>query len=208
MKLFNYDSPFWSFLNKIADLVLLNVLWLVFCIPIITIGASTAAMYRVTLNMHRGEGGGVIRTFWNAFKQNIKPGTLIFLVLLVPLVLVIYEAWLYLSGAISQSLAMGVVFLFPSLLMALVTTYVYPRVAQFDNKLLATLKNACLLAIANLPCSLLMALLNLSAPLLFVFATGFFFRTGIFWLLIGGALVAFLNTFFIRKIFKKTFHLE
>ena len=60
MKLFNYDSPFWSFLNKIADLVLLNVLWLVFCIPIITIGASTAAMYRVTLNMHRGEGGEMV----------------------------------------------------------------------------------------------------------------------------------------------------
>ena len=56
MKFFNYDSPFWSFMSRIADLVIVNILWLVFCIPVFTIGASTAAMYRVTLNLVRGEG--------------------------------------------------------------------------------------------------------------------------------------------------------
>ena len=44
MKFFNYDSPFWSFMSRIADLVIVNILWLVFCIPVFTIGASTAAM--------------------------------------------------------------------------------------------------------------------------------------------------------------------
>ena len=59
MKFFNYDSPFWSFMSRIADLVIVNILWLVFCIPVFTIGASTAAMYRVTLNLVRGEGAAV-----------------------------------------------------------------------------------------------------------------------------------------------------
>ena len=58
MKLFNYDSPFWSFMSRLADLIILNLLWIVFCIPVVTIGASTTAMYRVTLNMVRGEGSG------------------------------------------------------------------------------------------------------------------------------------------------------
>ena len=45
MKLFNYDSPFWSFMSRLADLIILNLLWIVFCIPVVTIGASTTAMY-------------------------------------------------------------------------------------------------------------------------------------------------------------------
>ena len=80
MKLFNYDSPFWSFMSRLADLIILNLLWIVFCIPVVTIGASTTAMYRVTLNMVRGEGSGVVRMFWDAFRLNLKQAVLIFLI--------------------------------------------------------------------------------------------------------------------------------
>ena len=86
MKLFNYDSPFWSFMSRLADLIILNLLWIVFCIPVVTIGASTTAMYRVTLNMVRGEGSGVVRMFWDAFRLNLKQAVLIFLILLLSLI--------------------------------------------------------------------------------------------------------------------------
>lgn len=208
MKFFNYDSPFWTFMSRIADLVILNILWLIFCLPVFTIGASTAAMYRVALNLVRGEGSGVVRTFWAAFKLNFKQGVLLFLILLVPTVLVVYELWMFLSGAVTQSIWMGVVFCFPALLVALVTAYVYPLLAQFDNTIKNTLKNACLLAIGNLPYSIIMAALNLAAPILFVCATGFFLKTCIFWILIGGSLVASLNSYLLRKIFKKYFNLD
>ena len=208
MKFFNYDSPFWSFMSRIADLVIVNVLWLVFCIPVFTIGASTAALYRVTLNIVRGEGGGIARSFWQAFRLNFKQGTLLFLILLLPTLLVIYELWLYLSGAVAQSVWMGVVFCLPSLLVALVTAYVYPLLAQFDNTIKNTLKNACLLSIGNLPYSIVMVALNLAAPALLFFATSFFLQTCIFWILIGGSLVALLNSYLLRKIFKKYFNLD
>ena len=208
MKFFNYDSPFWSFMSRIADLVILNLLWLLFCIPVFTIGASTAAMYRVTLNQVRGEGGSVVRSFWAAFKLNFKQGVLLFLILLIPTLLVIYELWLYLSGAVSQSLWMGVMFCFPALLVALIGAYIYPLLAQFDNTIKNTIKNACLLSIGNLPYSIVMAALNLSAPALFVFAPTFFLKTSIFWVLIGSALVAMLNSYLLRKIFKKYFGLD
>lgn len=208
MKFFNYDSPFWSFMSRIADLVIVNILWLVFCIPVFTIGASTAAMYRVTLNLVRGEGSGVVRSFWAAFKLNFKQGVLLFLILLIPTVLVVLEVELYLTGVVEQSVWMGVVFCFPALLVSLVGAYIYPLLAQFDNTIKNTLKNACLLAIGNLPYSLVMAALNLAAPILFVFATSFFLRTCIFWLLVGGALVAMLNSYLLRKIFKKYFELD
>ena len=196
MKFFNYDSPFWSFMSRIADLVIVNILWLVFCIPVFTIGASTAAMYRVTLNLVRGEGGGVVRSFW-AFQD-----------FGIPTLLVIVEVEIYLSGAVAQSVWMGVIFCFPALLVSLVGAYIYPLLAQFDNTIKNTLKNAILLSIGNLPYSLVMAALNLSAPLLLLFATSFFLRTCIFWILIGGSLVAMLNSYLLRKIFKKYFELD
>ena len=126
MKLFNYDSPFWSFMSRLADLIILNLLWIVFCIPVVTIGASTTAMYRVTLNMVRGEGSGVVRMFWDAFRLNLRQAVLIFLILLIPVLLVVYEFWMYLSGAVGQSMWLGLVFCCPSLILALVLAYVYP----------------------------------------------------------------------------------
>lgn len=140
MKLFNYDSPFWSFMSRLADLIILNLLWIVFCIPVVTIGASTTAMYRVTLNMVRGEGSGVVRMFWDAFRLNLKQAVLIFLILLIPVLLVVYEFWMYLSGAVGQSMWLGLVFCCPSLILALVLAYVYPLLAQFDNSIKNTLK--------------------------------------------------------------------
>ena len=103
---------------------------------------------------------------------------------------------------------MGVIFCFPALLVSLVGAYIYPLLAQFDNTIKNTLKNAILLSIGNLPYSLVMAALNLSAPLLLLLATSFFLRTCIFWILIGGSLVAMLNSYLLRKIFKKYFELD
>ena len=128
--------------------------------------------------------------FWDAFRLNLKQAVLIFLILLIPVLLVVYEFWMYLSGAVGQSMWLGLVFCCPSLILALVLAYVYPLLAQFDNSIKNTLKNACLLAIGSLPYSLVMAALNLLPVALFLFATSFFFRTAIFWVLIGGALVA------------------
>ena len=124
------------------------------------------------------------------------------------MLLVIVEVEIYLSGVVAQSIWMGVVFCFPALLVSLIGAYIYPLLAQFDNSIKNMLKNACLLAIGNLPYSVVMAALNLAVPALLIFATSFFLRTCIFWLLIGGALIAMLNSYLLRKIFKKYFDLD
>lgn len=208
MKLFIPDSPLMSFLSRVADIVILNVLWLVCCLPVITIGASTTAMYRVALNIVRDEGTGIVRPFFQSFKLNFKQATLIFLITLPFIAIVVYEFLIVLSGALAESVTTSVVFCLPGVLLAMILSYVYPLLAQFDNSIKNTLKNACLLAVGKLPYSILMAALNLSAVLLFVFATDFFFKTSIFWILIGGALVAVVNAYLLRKIFKKQFDLD
>ena len=70
-------------LNKICDMCCLNVLWLVCCIPVFTIGASTTALYTVMLKMVKNEEGYIFRGFFKAFKENFKQSTIMWLILLV-----------------------------------------------------------------------------------------------------------------------------
>ena len=81
--LFNMDSPIMRFLSRVCDIMILNILCIVFCIPIITAGASVTAMYTVTLKMVRGEESYIFKGFLKAFKENFKQSTIIWLILLV-----------------------------------------------------------------------------------------------------------------------------
>ena len=87
VKWFQYDSPLFTFLSRVADLMILNLLFLVFCIPVVTIGASATAMYTVLFRMADDSCSGTIAAFWNAFRANFKKSTLIFLILLLPVLL-------------------------------------------------------------------------------------------------------------------------
>ncbi len=82
-KFFDIDSPFIQFLNRVADLMILNFLVMICCLPIFTIGASYTAMHYVLLKMVRKEEGYLIRGFFKSFKQNFKQATLIWLGMLV-----------------------------------------------------------------------------------------------------------------------------
>ena len=78
-KLFRMDSPLMRFLTKIADLMVLNILFCVTSIPLITIGASWTALYSVTLKMVRDEEGSVSRSYFRSFRQNFRQATLLWL---------------------------------------------------------------------------------------------------------------------------------
>ena len=73
-KLFNLDNPFWNSMDRVFDLFIANVLWLVCCLPVFTIGPSTAAFFYVLINMARGEDGIVSRDFFRSFRQNFRQG--------------------------------------------------------------------------------------------------------------------------------------
>ena len=80
--IFNSDSGFSKFMNRIADLFILNILWIFCSIPIITIGATTTALYSVNLKFIDNEEGNLIKTFFKSFKENFKKSTIIWLIIL------------------------------------------------------------------------------------------------------------------------------
>ena len=82
----NPDNKFFTFMGKVADLMILSILWLICSLPIVTIGASTSALYYSTLKIARKEDTYPTRMFFHSFKQNLKQGiglTLIFLLVTV-----------------------------------------------------------------------------------------------------------------------------
>jgi len=207
-RLFNLDSPVMVILSRVADLVILNLAWLVFCLPVVTIGASTTALYRVTLNMADDKGSSVLRDFWEAFRSNFKKSTLLFLILLVPMAAVVLDLWILLGGALPASVFSSVLCILPAVVFVFATSYVYPLSAQFENTLVGTLKNAFFMSFAHLPVTLAVSVLNLLPVILFFFwPTGFWYSL-IVWFLLGGALVAYTNTLLLRKVFRKYFPKE
>lgn len=70
--LFNLDNPIWRFMGKLVDVFILTLLWAVCCIPIITIGPASTAVYYVTLKLVRDEESYTVRSFFKSFKENFK----------------------------------------------------------------------------------------------------------------------------------------
>ena len=77
------DSPVIAFLNKMTDLILLNIIFVICCLPVFTIGAATTAMYYVCIISIRQGDGYVVRRFFESFRRNFKQATLLWLPMLV-----------------------------------------------------------------------------------------------------------------------------
>ena len=201
-KLFRMDSPLMRFLTKIADLMVLNILFCVTSIPLITIGASWTALYSVTLKMVRDEEGSVSRSYFRSFRQNFRQATLLWLGVLVALALLVLDIRVLngmAEGTAPGLLRVGVEIL--ALLGIMVLQYLFPSLARFEASLADTLKNACMMALAHLPKTALMTAAAVGAVWITLINNTTIAVGLMVWPLIGFALMAFGNSGILRKIF-------
>lgn len=205
MKLFNPDSRIMIFLSRVADLVILNILWLVCCIPVVTIGASTTAMYHVIRHWQKDSVSSIMRDFFQSFKEDFKQATPVYLILLIPTVAVVMNAMLIFNPENSAAVPsyLLVIWFISALILLFISSFVYPVMAFFADSIFKTLRNAMVLALAHLPRTILISVLNLLPVILLFVNLSFFLQSSIFWLLIGGALVAYLNMSILKPVFKK-----
>ena len=201
-KLFRMDSPLMRFLTKIADLMVLNILFCVTSIPLITIGASWTALYSVTLKMVRDEEGSVSRSYFRSFRQNFRQATLLGLGVLVVLALLVLDIRVLngmAEGTAPGLLRVGVEIL--ALLGIMVLQYLFPSLARFEASLADTLKNACMMALAHLPKTALMTAAVVGAVWITLINNTTIAIGLMVWPLIGFALMVFGNSGILRKIF-------
>ena len=180
-RFFDLESPVMRFLNRVADLMILNLVMIVCCLPIITIGASVTAMHYVVLKMIRVEDGYLIRGFFKSFKENFKQATLIWLMMLVVIVIYVGDALIFSFSGLTFPKPMVIAVIAVGIIIYMIAMYIFPLLARFENSIRNTIKNAALIAIGNLPKTILMAVLYVlplvisyfsSYAILFVFLFG------------------------------------
>lgn len=199
------NSPVMSFFNKLTDLLFLNILWLVCSLPIITIGASTTAMYYVSITSIRMGDGYVAKRFFKSFVDNFKQATIIWIgMLLVGTVLVFDLSFGYrmIDGVLGKIVFVSnAVIAFVFLLVAM---YIFPILSKFKNKIFTNLKNAVAMAIGYLPYTMVM----LGILAVFFYANYISLAVNTTMFLFGFALLSYILSFFFYRVFRKHFYEE
>ena len=207
MKLFDVDGPLFSALDTFSKLVLCNLCFVLFSIPVVTIGASLTALYTCTQRLVYEESREeklVFLEFWHAFRRNFKQATALWLICLAAILFL--GAYYF----VVQRLAGGfgtlymVTFFFLTLVFLFGFLYVFPLQARFKNTVRNTLRNAWLLSVAALPWTVLIILLIAGAVYVsFIMnpgAAGFFTYL---WAVCGFSIVAYFQSFLTRQAFRK-----
>ena len=207
MKLFDLNSPLMVALSKLADIIICNIMFVILSLPVITIGASLTALFHcmqwLIIDDERDE-GLIFRDFWQAFRQNFRQATLLWLICLLMI------GFLTAYWFVAQSLggAYGRVYQVTFYVLALVFlfgfVYIFPLQARYENTVLNTLRNAWLLSVAALPWTVLSLLLIVAAVYIsFIMNPAVIYLFVYLWAACGFGLIAYLQSFFHRQAFRK-----
>ena len=202
--LFDLEGPLASALSKAADLVVANVLFLLCSLPVVTIGASAAALAKVTQNMALNAEGKTARTFFDAFRANFKQATAAWLVMLAVILGLALDFWLIDSRYTGTAqLVMLVALVAVAVLLVCVSSYLFPLMVRYQNSMKEHLNNALLLALGKLPRTLCMLVLHALGPVLFLTNAELFAQTVILWVVIGCAGICYLDNLLLRPVFRE-----
>lgn len=159
-KLFDLDSPVMTFLSKMADLIILNFVTIICCLPVITIGASVTAMHYVALKIVRNEECYIVRAFFKSFKQNFKQATLMWLIMLLFIVIYVLDFFVLRYSTVVLPDWVRVLLLAVGVVAVFATKHAFPLLAKFENTIGRTFKNSLLVGVMILPKTVLMMVMS------------------------------------------------
>lgn len=196
--LFSINSPLWRFVDKILHLLWLNLLWLVCCLPVVTIGASTTALYSVTLKYAKDREGYMTQEFFQAFKENFSQSTKVWLIMVGVGILLGLDFLVYARSSSAGVFAMILMTAFFTcvLLYVFINLYIYAIMATFQIPLRQCLKNALIMSICHWPTSILMLVSGFAILVIGMMA----FPPILF---IGFALFAYIGSRWMNKLFDR-----
>ena len=195
--LFNPENRFWSFMNKIADVFFLGILWFIFSIPVITMGAATTSLYQSTLKQTDDEEGYVWKSFVRAFLRNFRQATGLWLILLGAGIFLAADIWacvqIRIPGAV-RIVCFGAL-LCLSLVYILTALYVFPILSRFDLNIKTILSHSFIMAMGNLYVSVTILVIYV------IFGVLAYHISILFPIFM--ALAAFFSSYFFRHVFSR-----
>lgn len=155
-RLFNMNSPFWQFMSKITDLLILNVIFVISCIPVITIGTAISSLYYMCLKLKRNESPYIWKGYWKAFRENFKQSTIIWLVSLV-IIYFLGMDYSILKLQESNTLTFSRVLIWlATIIFFSIFIYIFPIVSHFHCTIRQAVKNSFYMALGHLPFTILL----------------------------------------------------
>lgn len=194
MNFFNPNSKFFQVMTSFGEMMILNLCWIIGCLPLITIGASNAAMYTVMGRRLRDEGSGTVVPFFRAWWSNLKIATLFWVAQVF--VTVSLGMILFMRLPLALKIVAGILLLLTSMTMSTI----YPQIARFRNRPFAYLRNAIILDVLKLGRVLLNLLVCLSPVLLFLLVPYEFLQFGFIWIFFGFSFVFYLSAKVMQNI--------
>lgn len=192
-------NDFFNFMNRLGDIIFLNLVFLLTCIPIVTIGDALVSLYSISLKMARGEEGYVIRGYFKAFKENLKQGLIVGIVLEIILSVLGLDAWFLYYSTESYRDAGLMVTVAALVFVVMVTQFLFPLMARYENSISNTIRNAILLSISKLPYTV--ALIAIGAiPAILVYFTSY---AWIYVIFAGASVSVFLQCKVLSRLFRK-----
>ena len=208
MNIFEEGSPFQRGLNRTADLLILNLLTLLMCIPVITAGASLTAMHYVLLKMVRGEEGYIVKSFFRSFKREFGQATILWILFVALGALMASNMVLVLEGTGHYPIWLPSSILVAAVLELIIMIYTFALLSRFDNSVYHTLLNAVTLTFSELPRSLAMAVITLTPAIAFLTTTVLLPLLVLFGLSVPGYACAMVYDPIFRKIEKQAWENE
>lgn len=202
-RLFMIDSPVNNFLSSIIDTLLLNTLFIVFSIPLITVGSAATALHNVNGKIIRKERPYIIKTYIKAFKENFKTTTVVWILIVTWMAVLIlnYRFLEYSSGLIYIFILSALVLL--SALTVILSSIIFVYIGKFDHTLKGYILSSIQLLLVN-PLYMI-GLIGLSIiPWVVMFSTAQTLLTGIYILTFGGfSLLSLLKNRLTERLFQK-----
>lgn len=201
--LFKYDGKFGKLMTYIFDFIILNAVFILMCLPIITIGANLTAMYAVFIQMINQNERPVLSLYIDYFKKNIKQATQIWLIILGIFLALGIDIYLLSQLDGIGKITIVATFLFLSITV-IYTLYLFPLIYKFENSLWQHSKNVVPLALTYLPWTLLLLLVSFG-PLVVVYQwlDGAYALLIYYYLFIGCSATLFMNALIFNKVFKQ-----
>lgn len=207
--MFNFtESRVFSFLETLADMLILNFIFLISCLPIITIGTAITSMFEVTLKMVESKEGYIIASYVKAFRSNFKQATRAWIsIFFIFIVLSVDLFYAFIKPSVFSIVLYIIVFGVGSYLM-FTCCYLFALLAKFQDNWKVSMKNAFFMSIRHFPWTILILAVNISGFLSMLLLPRMWLYGIPYYTFLGFSMAAYITSYILQYIFKTHYGVE